>query len=147
MKGVSLMLNFIKNNVKFVVAIGVSFVIIAGLTTALIVTNVGGGRGQSRDRNRDQIRVELTEEQIAERAENARERMEQRLQQRLEDGRITEEEYNESRAAIESGEYPAFERSRERGNKHGGGRNRHSAKEFSFDKNNTTPETDETTSD
>ena len=107
------MKDFIKRNVKFVVTIGVSFLIIAGLTTALIVTNVGGGgrdRNRDRDRSRDSIRMELTEEQIAERTENARERLEQRLAE----GRITQEEFNERSAAIESGEYPAFERNRSR---------------------------------
>jgi uncharacterized membrane protein len=59
------------------------------------------------------VRVELTEEQIAERVENARER----LQQRLNDGRITQEEFNDRIAAIDSGEYPSSDRSRRGGSR------------------------------
>ena len=123
------MLSFIKRNLKFVIVIAVSFVIIAGLSTALILTNVGTGhaRGRDRDRGSSRIerveRVELTEEQIAERLESRRERLEQRLA----DGRITQEEYDERIAAIESGEYVPGSRggggsgsgSRSRGNKGG----------------------------
>jgi len=151
------MKEFIKRNVKFVVTIGVSFLIIAGLTTALIVTNVGGGRGHGRghgrdhgmDRSRETMQVELTEEQIAQRAGSARERLEQRLA----DGRITQEEFDERVAAIESGEYPAS--SKDRGSRHGerSGRNdrsdkseRSSNKDFSADKaERTTPEQEVTT--
>ena len=104
------MLNFIKRNLKFVIVVGVSFLLIVGLTTALILTNVGTGhaRGRDRDRDRNHVRVELTQEQIAERVESRRERLEQRLA----DGRITQEEYDARIAAIESGEYPAGDRVR-----------------------------------
>ena len=113
------MLNFLKRNVKFVVIIGVSVLVIGGLSTALFVTNIASagerGRDGGRDRDRGSIRMELTEEQIAERAEHMRER----LTQRLEDGRITQEQYDERIAAIESGEFPmSGKRSR------GGGRER-----------------------
>jgi len=96
-------LSFLKRNIKVVIITGVSVFVIAGLSTALIVTNVASASGRSRDRGRDRTRVqiELTEEQIAERVENARER----LQQRLNDGRITQDEFNERIAALDSGEY------------------------------------------
>jgi len=93
------MLDFIKRNVKFVITLGVSVVLVAGLTTALIVTNTGSASARGRDRNN--ARVELTEEQIAERAENAR----ARLEQKLADGDITQEQYDEKLAAIESGDF------------------------------------------
>ena len=131
------MLNFIKRNAKFVVTIGVSVLVIAGLSTALILTNIGhGGRSRDRDRGSERISVSredrsenpevrgayeaaenrtrrndrreraerepLTEEQIAERVESIREK----LAQRLEDEKITQEEYDEKIAALESGEYP-----------------------------------------
>jgi len=102
------MLNFIKRNAKFVIVIGISFVLIAGLTAALIVTNVGTGHARGRDRDRSSSRIELTEEQIAERIENRRDR----LAQRLADGSITQEEYDARIAAIESGEYPSGDRVR-----------------------------------
>jgi len=97
------MLNFLKRNVKFVVIIGVSVLVIGGLSTALLVTNVASAsdRGHDRSRDRGSIRMELTEEQIAERAEQMRERLEQRLA----DGRITQEQYDERIAAIENGEF------------------------------------------
>jgi len=53
------MLDFIKRNAKFVIVTSVSFLIIAGLTTALIMTNTGPARGRhNRDRNRDSSRIE-----------------------------------------------------------------------------------------
>jgi len=126
------MLEFIKRNVKFVVTIGVSFLIIAGLTTALIVTNVGGGRGHGRDHgrewSRETMQVEMTEEQIAQRTERARERLEQKLA----DGSITQEEYDERLAAIESGEYPVS--GRERGSRRGGGSGKGSDREHPSEK-------------
>jgi len=94
------MLNFLKRNAKFVVTLGVSLLIVAGLSTALIVTNVGSASARGRDRDRE--RPVLTEEQIAERVESIRERLEQRLA----DERITQEEFDEKIAALESGEYP-----------------------------------------
>jgi len=109
------MFSFIKRNVKFVVTIGISVIIIAGLTTALIITNAGRGGGRERSRERVQAQVELTEEQIAERVENARER----LAQKLADGTITQEEYDERLAAIESGECSVLDRNRDRGNRRG----------------------------
>jgi len=45
------MLNFIKRNAKFVIVLGVSFLLIAGLTAALNVTNVGTGQERGRDRD------------------------------------------------------------------------------------------------
>ena len=106
------MVNFLKRNVKFVVVIGVSVLVIAGLSTALLVNNVAMAGGRGRDRDRGAARMELTEEQIAERAEHMRER----LDQRLADGRITQEDYDERLAAIESGEFPmSGRRSRDRG--------------------------------
>jgi len=105
------MLNFIKGNVKFVVTVGVSFLIIAGLTTALILTNVGP-RGAGRNRA-SAARIELTEEQVAQRAEEAR----ARLQQRVTDGSITQEEYESRLAAIESGEFRGSRGSRSEGSR------------------------------
>ncbi|MCL2663710.1 MAG: SHOCT domain-containing protein [Oscillospiraceae bacterium] len=92
---------FLKRNIKVVIITGISVFVIAGLSTALIVTNVASARGRDGGRDRNRVRVELTEEQIAEREEHARER----LQQRLDDGRITQDEFNERIAAIDSGEY------------------------------------------
>ena len=112
------MLNFLKRNVKFVIIIGVSALVVAGLSTALLVTNVASAsdRGRDRDPGRDRgsVRMELTEEQVAERIEHMRER----LAQRLADGRITQEEYDERIAAIESGEFPVSGR-RSRGSGEG----------------------------
>jgi len=106
------MLNFLKRNVKFVIIIGVSVLVIAGLSTALLVTNVAMAGDRGRDRDRGSARMELTEEQIAERVEN----MKERLAQRLADGRITQEEYNERLAAIESGDFQmSGRRTRDRG--------------------------------
>ena len=107
------MKNFLKRNVKLVVVTSVAFFIIAGLSTALITTNVAQAHGRDRDRGRDRsaVRMELTEEQIAERAANARERLEQRLA----DGRITQEEFDERNAAIESGDFSRSRRSRDNG--------------------------------
>ena len=121
------MLDFIKRNAKFVVTIGVSFLIVAGLSAALIATNVpsASARGRDRDRTREHVRVEMTEEQIAERVEHIRER----LAQRLADGRITREEYDEKIAALESGEYP-LDRSRGGGR---GNRNRKNMKDILVD--------------
>ena len=105
------MLGFIKRNAKVVIISGVSFLLVAGLTVALVITNIGPvyarAQGRDRDRDRGSVRVELTEEQIAERAAIHRERLEQRLA----DGRITQEEFDERIAAIESGEYTARSRS------------------------------------
>jgi len=115
------MLGFIKRNVKFVVTIGVSALIIAGLTTALIVTNVGQGSAAYRERvsaeRNVERNVELTEEQLAERVERVRERLERRLT----DGEITQEEYDERVAALESGEWMPTERGG-RGRRTDGGR-------------------------
>jgi len=137
------MLNFIKRNLKLVIITAVSFVLIAGLTTALIITNTGTGqaRGRDRDRERRSAHVELTQEQIAERAERRSERTEgrsersertplteeqiaeraeklrEKLAQELADGNITQAEYNEKIEAIENGEFRGFGRSR--GNKSG----------------------------
>ena len=109
------MINFLKRNIKAVIITGISVFVIAGLSTALVVTNVASASGRGRDgsRERNRVRVELTEEQIAERLENARER----LQQRLDDGRITQEEFNEMSAAIDSGEYPFAGRNRRGGSR------------------------------
>jgi len=107
-KGNSIMKNFIKKNVKLVITMGISLMLIAGLTTALVLTNVTTGHARDRDRTRSSARMELTEEQIAERMENRRER----LQQRLVDGSITQEEYDSRIAAIESGERVSSGRSR-----------------------------------
>jgi len=109
------MLDFLKRNVKLVITIGASFLVIAGLSTALLVTNVASaserGRDRGRDRDRSSVRMELTEEQLAERAQLKQERLEQRaadmrekLEQRLANGDITQEEYDEKIAALESGE-------------------------------------------
>jgi len=109
------MLNFLKRNVKFVVVIGVSVLVVAGLSTALIVNNVAAaghsGRDRGRDRDRGSARMELTEEQIAERVEH----MKERLEQRLADERITQEQFDERMAAIESGDFQMSGR-RSRGN-------------------------------
>ena len=107
------MLDFIKRNAKFVVTLGVSFLLVTGLTTALIVTNVSTASARGRDRNRAHVteRTPLTEEQIAERTANALER----LQQRLDDGRITQEQFDERLAAIESGEFRSSDRGGRRG--------------------------------
>ena len=100
-------LSFFKRNIKVVIITGVSVFVIAGLSTALIMTNVASARGRDGSRERNRVRAELTEEQIAQRLDNAR----QRLQQRLDDERITQEEFNEMNAAIDSGEYPFSGRS------------------------------------
>ena len=92
------MLNFIKRNIKLVIVTGVSFVLIAGLTTALIITNVGTGQARGRDRDRSSARV-MTQEQIEERIQSRRER----LDQRLADGSITQDEYDTRLAALEGG--------------------------------------------
>ena len=106
------MLNFLKRNVKFVIIIGVSVLVIGGLSTAILVTNVASATDRGRDRDRGSARMELTDEQIAERVEHMRER----LAQRLADGRITQEEYDERIAAIESGDFQiSGRRSRDRG--------------------------------
>jgi len=108
------MINFIKRNAKTVVISAISLVLIAGLSAALIVTNVGTANARGRDRNRsdnrsDRVaRAELTEEQLAERMALRIER----LEQRLEDGKITQEEFDEYKAALESGEYPEGEKTR-----------------------------------
>jgi len=108
------MREFIKRNVKTIIISGVSLFIIAGLCVALIATNVGTANARGRDRSggrnseRVHTRVELTEEQIAERIA---ERI-QRLEQRLEDGKITQEEYDEKMAILESGEYLASDKLR-----------------------------------
>ena len=103
------MTDFIKRNAKIVLISGISLFLIAVLTAALIVTNIGtvSARGRDKDRDRGSVRMELTEEERAERAAARREHLEQRLEQRLADGSITQEEYDEYMAAIESGEYPA----------------------------------------
>ena len=62
------MINFIKRNAKFVVLTTVAFVIIAGLSTALILTNTGHG-GRGRDRDRSPERVALIDEHRSERRE------------------------------------------------------------------------------
>ena len=106
------MLGFLKRNIKNIIVIGVTVLIIGGGAAAFLATDVAlaGDRGRSRDRG--SVRAELTEEQIAERVENMRER----LAQRLADGRITQEEYDERIAAIESGDFQmSGRRSRDRG--------------------------------
>jgi len=113
------MLDFFKRNIKFVAVIGVSVLVIGGLSAALLVTNIASASDRGRERNRDrshQIRVELTEEQRADRIEQAKEKLEQRLA----DEKITQEEFDEKMAALESGEYPANSR-----NKRGGGNKGH----------------------
>jgi len=133
------MKDFIKRNVKFVVTIGVSLLIVAGLTTALIVTNTGyasaGNRDRSRSRDRDHVRVEMTEEQIEQRLDHARER----LAQKLADGRITQEEHDERLAAIESGEYQPS--GRDRGSRRGD-RTRDSERDPSEEKSNRSSRAD-----
>jgi len=104
------MLGFIRRNAKLAIVTGVSLLLIAGLTTALIFTNVGTGSARGRDRGTS--RIELTEEQIAERIAERIEIRRERLEQRLADGSITQEYYDEKIAAIESGEYPAGDRVR-----------------------------------
>ena len=120
------MLNFLKRNVKFVVTIGISVLVIAGLSTTLILTNVASasdrGRERRHDRDRSSVRMELTEEQLAEREQIRQERAEQRvakvrekLEQRLADGEITQEEFDEKIAALESGECPLDGKSKRSG--------------------------------
>jgi hypothetical protein len=121
------MINFLKRNIKAVIITGVSVFIIAGLSTALIMTTAASGRGGSRNgsrdggRERNHARIELTEEQIAEREEQRAQRLaerlenaRERLEQKLADGSITQEEYNEKLATLDSGEYP-FSRGDRRG--------------------------------
>lgn len=126
------MLEFLKRNVKFVITIGVSVLVIAGLSTTLILTNVASasdrGRERRHDRDRNHVRIELTEEQLAEREQLRQERAEQRaadhrekLEQRLAAGEITQEEFDEKIAALESGECPFPGRSKRGG---GGRRNK-----------------------
>jgi len=134
------MLNFIKRNAKFVVVISVSFLIIAGLSTALIVTNIGSG-GRGRNRDRDPERIAYSQEQRAERAEvrgayvandqtergsrrnksecrpltdeqiaERTEKIIEKLDRKLADGEITQAQYDEKLEIIENGEYPFFER-------------------------------------
>jgi len=118
-------LSFLKRNIKAAIITGVSVFVIAGLSTALIMTNVASARGRDGGRERNRVRVELTEEQMAERQEQRAERQAERLanasarlEQKLADGSITQEEYNEKLAAIESGEYPSSRGDRRgRGNK------------------------------
>jgi len=126
------MIDFLKRNVKFVVTIGVSVLVVAGLSTALLVTNIASASDRGRDRrDRGSIRMEhrekcesrergaekpeLTEEQIAERIAN----MKEKLEQRLADGKITQEEYDEKIAALDSGEYPIRDRSKRGGGNKG----------------------------
>jgi len=50
------MIDFLKRNVKFVTVIAIAVVVIAGLSTALILTNTGHGhRGKDRDAKPDRI--------------------------------------------------------------------------------------------
>jgi len=114
------MKNFLKRNIKAIIITGVSVFVIAGLSTALIMTNVASASGRGRDGNRERnrVKIELTEEQIAEREEQRAERLaerlanaRERLDQRLADGSITQDEYNEKLATLESGEYPFSSRS------------------------------------
>ena len=121
------MINFFKRNIKVVIITGISVFVIAGLSTALVMTNVASARGRDGGRERNRVRVELTEEQIAEREEERAQRHAQRLEnarerleQKLADGSITQEEYDEKLTALESGENPfsgGDRRGRGRGNK------------------------------
>jgi len=128
------MINFLKKNAKVIAIVGVSGLVAAGLTTTLFVTSVASaehrGKG-SRDRNSARMeRLALTDEQIAERAERAEQRVQsrnseraeradmteeqlaerktkavERLRLKLAANTITQEEFDEKIAAIESGEY------------------------------------------
>jgi len=105
-KGVSFMIDFLKRNVKTVVISSVALVIIAGLSTALVLTNIGhGNRGKDRDRRPD--RIMLMHDQRVEKSE----RVFDRLEQKLADGAITQEEYNEKLEKIENSEYRVSGRS------------------------------------
>ena len=118
-------MNFLKRNIKVVIITGISVFVIAGLSTALVMTNVASARGRDGSRERNRVRIELTEEQIAEREEQRAERhterlanARERLDEKFADGSITQEEYNEKLAALESGENPFSSRDRRgRGNK------------------------------
>jgi len=86
------MINFLKRNLKFVVVTSVAFLIIAGLSTALILTNIGHG-SRGRDRNRHPDRIMQIDDQGA--------AYERRAERRERGGRT---ERNEQRERGERGE-------------------------------------------
>jgi len=132
---------FLKRNLKMTITVTVSVLMIAGLTTALAINMTSPGRGSGRsgraqaahvsseerhpdrgdrtgsgergqrgDRS-EREREPLTEEQIAERIEKAR----ARLDEKLAEGSITQEEYDEKLALIESGDFRGLRGGKTRG--------------------------------
>jgi len=126
------MINFLKRNVKLTVVTGIALLIIAGLTTALVVTNTGPSRDRTRpgrnvamaadrgerdpsmaadrgdkaEREPRGERTPLTEEERAERHAERLALARDRLDQKLADGSITQEQYDEALERLENNEFP-----------------------------------------